>query len=401
MIPFNQSTIYYMKTKFLVILCFIVVTTGFAQDSIFNRLATKNLKTFSYSNNNFKGEGWDFIKDEIDKATNVLIGEDHFSNEIPVFIKAIANTTKFDNFYIEIDPYSTAIIKKSILEYSKEEHNNFNSKFSELFSFYALQSEYELLKYIVQSGVNLLGADQIVMYADRLIFQDIAKKTNNKQAKEIYNDINKQSKLHLEAFYLNPQNPMYFMTPGFSEQLEKLEALELSPKEDIILDDMKRSVIVYKEMNHKKRVNLIMNQLMKDYPIWNHKKNLFKYGANHLTRGESFLGNFDIGNLVTNITESNYQESYHIMIVGESGMLGSALKSFPPSPVNIETGFYLSYLKPFFAITKGDQWHVFNLKPLRKAIKKKQLSIDDLNLLRAIKGYDTLVIIPEVTAAKF
>jgi hypothetical protein len=330
-----------------------------------------------------------------------LIGEDHFSNEIPAFIKAIANITKFDNFYIEVDPYSTAIIKKSILEYSKEERERFNLEYSDLFSFYALQPEYELLNHVVQSGVNLLGADQIVMYADRLIFQDIAKKTSNKQAKEIYNSICKQSKLHLEAFYLNPQNPMYFMTPEFSTHLEKLEALKLSAKEDLILSDIKRSITIYKEMSHKKRVNLIMNQLMKDYPIWNNKKNLFKYGANHLTRGESFFGNFDIGNLVANITESNYQESFHIMIVGESGMLGSALKSFPPSPVNIETGFYLSYLKPFFAITEGEEWYVFNLKPLRKAIKKKQLSVDNLNLLRAIKGYDALVIIPKVTAAKF
>ncbi len=390
-----------MKTKFSIVFCFLFVTTGFAQDSIFNRLASNNLKTFSYSNNSFNGEGWDFIKNEVAEATNVLVGEDHFSNEIPKFINAIASSTKFDNFYIEVDPYSTAILKKSILKYSKQERERFNSEFSDLFSFYALKPEYELLCNIVESGVNLLGSDQIVMYADRLIFQDIAKRSSNEKAKEIYNYISKQSKLHLEAFYLNPQLPMYFMTSEFGLQLEKLDALELSTKEDLILKDMQRSVIIYKERSHKKRVNLIMNQLMKDYPIWNHNRTLFKYGANHLTRGESFLANFDIGNLVANITESNYQESYHIMIVGESGMLGSPFKTFPPNPIDSETGFYLKHLKPFFTITEGKEWHVFDLKPLQKEIEKNHLSVSNLNLLRTIKGFDTLVIIPEVTAAKF
>ena len=88
------------------------------------------------------------------------------------------------------------------------------------------------------------------------------------------------------------------------------------------------------------------------------------------------------------------------MIVGESGMQGTPFKTFPPKPVDPD-GFYLSYLKPFFKITEGKEWHLFDLKPLRKAVHKKELSVDNLNLLRVIKGYDALIIIPEVTAAKF
>ena len=102
---------------------------------------------------------------------------------------------------------------------------------------------------------------------------------------------------------------------------------------------MKKSITIYKEQNHRLRIKLILNQLMKDYPLWKDSKNLFKYGANHMTRGESFLTVFDIGNMVANITKSNYEESFHIMIVGESGMMGSIFKSFPPNPVDAENGF--------------------------------------------------------------
>ena len=47
---------------------------------------------------------------------------------------------------------------------------------------------------------------------------------------------------------------------------------------------------------------------MNDYENWNGKRNLFKYGANHMARGESFLTVTDIGNLVANIAEANYEK---------------------------------------------------------------------------------------------
>jgi len=101
--------------------------------------------------------------------------------------------------------------------------------------------------------------------------------------------------------------------------------------------------------------------------------------------------------MVSNISESNYEESFHIMIVGESVMLGSIFKSFPPSQINIENSFYLNYLNPFFDITDDKQWYMFNLVPIRKMIERGKLEIKNLNLLKTIEGYDVLVIIPEVT----
>ena len=191
------------------------------------------------------------------------------------------------------------------------------------------------------------------------------------------------------------------MTEEFLEQLDRLEQLDLSTEEDQIINDTRLSASIYKEQNHSKRVKLILHQLMKDYPKWKDSKNLFKYGANHLTRGESFLTVYDVGNMVSNITKSNFEESFHVMIIGESGFLGSIFEIFPPTKVDAENGFYLSYLKPFFTITEGKQWHLFNMEPIRKAVEKNQLKIENVNLLRVIKGYDALVIIPEVTPAKF
>lgn len=360
-----------------------------------------NMESLMFDGTNFSGKSWDKIKKQINSSQHVLIGEDHFTNEIPIFTQAIFNEGDFKNFFIEVDPYTTKIIENSIQNLNPEALTSFNYRYKDLFSFYAKQTEYKLLQDIVKSGTNLIGSDQIVMFSDRVIFDDLKNKSNNDEAKEIYELIANNSKIHLTSFLKDPQNNMmYMMTHDFSNQLEKLSSLNLTENEHRIIEDLKYSKDIYTSQSHKKRVRLIMNGLMNNLEQWKEKKTLFKYGANHLTRGESFLGNYDIGNLVANITESNYENSFHIMIVGESGAQGSPFRGFPSSKINIDEGFYLNYLKPFFKITKGNDWYIFNLKPIRKALYKKEIEVENLNLERTIRGYDILVIIPEVTPSE-
>ena len=121
----------------------------------------------------------------------------------------------------------------------------------------------------------------------------------------------------------------------------------------------------------------------------------------HLARGESFLTIYDIGNMIANITESNFEKSYHVMIIGETGMQGAPFRTFPPSEVNLEIGI-MKDLKHFFDITTvTEDWYVFNLLPIRQAVNNGKIKIENITLLRVIKGYDSLVIIPKLTPAKF
>lgn len=142
------------------------------------------------------------------------------------------------------------------------------------------------------------------------------------------------------------------------------------------------------------------NQLMAAYANWYNKKNLFKYGANHLAKGESLLEIFDIGNLVNNITDSQYKKSMHLMIVGQSGTQALPFKGFPTEKIDANSGT-LSLLQPFFKAMEGEQWHCFDMVPLQNALAQGKLTIKDIKLARIIKGYDYLVVIPKVTASQF
>jgi hypothetical protein len=376
--------------------CFIAV----AQDSLITQIAKKNLTFFSADKETFKGNGWDTLVKRIQKSDFVLIGEDHLTNEIPFFVSAITSKVKFDNFFCETDPYSAKIIEAKIKNLSPTQLKQFVEEFGDVFSFFAFDPEFQLLKRQVKSKTAIYGIDQVLMIADRLICSDLKTKTKNEKAKTIYATIEEKSKNGFAAFLKDQSKPMYLITDDFEKSIASLLLLNPSPEEREKIEALQLTAKIYKEQNHHLRVQLMKNNLMKVYSNWENKKNLFKFGANHLTKGESLLTIYDIGNLVNNMADSKFKNSLHIMIVGKSGKQASPFKGFPEQSVD-ENGDNLKSLKHLFNTITTGQWHCFDMLPLKTAWERGEVIVKNTELVRIIKGYDYVVIIPEVTAAKF
>ena len=96
---------------FVLIVCFTQLLQAQTSLSSIMELYTTE---FSYANNEFEGEGWKEILAQIKKHNNVLIGEDHFYNEIPLFISKVHDEVKFDNLFCEIDPYMASTLEDKI-----------------------------------------------------------------------------------------------------------------------------------------------------------------------------------------------------------------------------------------------------------------------------------------------
>jgi thiol-disulfide isomerase/thioredoxin len=371
-----------------------------AQDSVVSALAKKNMFTFSFDKKSFKGNGWDTVLTKIQKSDFVLIGEDHFTNEIPLFASAVTDKVKFDNFFSEIDPYAAKIIESKIKSLSAPQLHKYHNEFGNVLSFYAFEHEFDLFKQLVKKGTAVYGTDQILMNADRLICSDLKNKTKVVKAKKIYETIEVQSKAYFDFFLKDPSRPMYLMTNEFENQIAELLLLDLSKEEREKIAHMQLSAKIYKEQNHHLRIQLMKKNLMNEYGNWENKKNLFKFGANHMAKGESLLKIYDLGNVVNNIADSKYKNSLHIMIVGKSGTQASPFKGFPEQTID-ENSDNLKALKPLFNAVTTDQWHCLDMLPLRNALEEGKLMIHDIELSRIIKGFDYVIIIPKVSAAKF
>lgn len=392
-----------MTNKKILLASLIVIfniSFALAQDSLITELAKLSQTSFTKQANSFKGLGWDKIIAQAKKSNNVLIGEDHFINEIPPFVSKIASEIKFDNFFCEIDPFTAKILQQKIKNLSADALKNYIAAYGNTFSFYAFDSEFELLKQLTKSNTTIHGTDQILLVGDRLICNELMQLTKNKKAKELYEHIRNESKRHFEAFLKDQKNPFYLYTEDFKRTIDELSLLEVSTGEKKIIAALKLTAKIYKSDNNHLRVQLMKNQLMEVYKEWENKKNLFKFGANHIAKGESLLGIYDTGNLVNNIADSQFTKSLHIMIVGKAGEQASPFNGFPAEKID-ENNSTLKLLKPFFKLVNGTEWKCFDLYPIREAIDNGTIKVTDIKLVRIIKGFDLLVIIPEVTAAQF
>lgn len=390
-----------MKNLLFTLLVLLAVAPVHAQDSLLSNHIRNHVTTFSPSGNSFQGRGWSLLDSAIRASNDVLIGEDHFFNEIPFFVSAVNRSGRFQNFITEIDPFSAQLLQKKIKGMREEEFKKYNAEFGNTFSFFALEKELNLMKELVKAGVTIGGTDQVMMVADRLLCSELKKTTTNKEAKQLYAFVETESKRHFDNFLKNPQNPFFMLTPAFDSAMNKLSALPLSTAERTQLQAIQLSKRIYSEGNHFLRLRLMKNNFYTYYyPTIVGQRNLYKFGANHMTKGEGLLGGYDIGNVVYNIADSRYEKSLHILIIGKNGMQGSPFRDFPAQPLDPANGELKSMRLFFDAVTTKD-WYCFDLMGLQRQLRQGKLVVDDLMLRRILQGFDYLVVIPEVTADTF
>ncbi|MCA6065954.1 hypothetical protein JI747_002115 [Chryseobacterium sp. RG1] len=368
-----------MKKIKLLILTLFIANFGYAQTTLMDSLIQKNYSTFKKNNSNaFEGKGWITLQNEINKNNSVLLGEVHFTNEVPYFTNAIINTIKFDNYILEVDPYTINTISTKIKSSSPAELDKFRNESGSALSFLQGEAEFDLFKNIIQHNIKAYGAEQISLFSDRLLFSELSKQSKNAKAKEIY----KQMIANSAAYDTKNNTTFYLFSDDCLAKMNALNALNLSANEKEQIQALKLSRDLYLNRIHRLRIQYLKHLVLEKLPEWKDKKNLFKFGANHMPKGESLMEVFDIGNLVSNIEEANYRTSLHIMLIGKEQ--GKTLAD-------------LDEYKSFLTVVKDDNWYAYDLRPLKQAISKNKLKVDNLEMERIIKGYDYLIFIPNIT----
>ncbi|UIR54669.1 hypothetical protein LZQ00_10315 [Sphingobacterium sp. SRCM116780] len=303
------------KIIFLFLLnCFYNITN--AQGNLMDSIIQKNYHTFEMEgkNRSFKGKGWEILLTEINNANSVLLGETHFTKEIPYFTNAIIDAVKFDNYFQEIDPFSTQIIASKIKSLSSEKLHEFVKEYNSNFSFLQIEEDFSLYKKIVQSGIKTFGVEQISLYASNLIISELNENSKNNRAREIYMQMLHQA----QELSLQDKKKRYLFSEDCLDKINLLLTLDLSSHERQQIEALKLSREIYLNRNHHLRVQLMKNILLKEMSNWTNGKNLFKFGAFHTPKGESLIEIFDIGNLVYTIEDSNFRTSLHVMVIGKS-----------------------------------------------------------------------------------
>lgn len=385
-----------MKQRIVTFLLWILLSLSVNAQSIFlDSLIRSNTITFQYKEG-FSGKGWDQLIDRIRQANYVLIGEDHFIQEIPVFTRAIVTSSSFDNYVAEIDPWMMKIFHDKITSLSALQLNAWIDSNYNGFSFFQKKPDFELLQELVQRKIRLLGTEQIALMSTSIIFQELVERGNINNRK-IYTLLRDSSKVINDRFFKDQSQPFFMNTATFTNQMAKLNRSAMNAYEKDIIIALEKSQKIYSTGSHSERIRLMQHQLMNVYTTaLKGKRSLFRFGANHSMKGESFLPVYDIGTTAHVLAQSEYKESYHLLVLPKSGTQAGFLTG--ENNIDLNDPLYKA-LQPLLKQASDHEWTFIPLDKVRKAITKSKYLIAESMLYKAIMGYDGIVVIPKSTAA--
>jgi hypothetical protein len=283
-----------MKLAMLISLFIIPATSACAQIALnFDSLITTNQVNVTYSLNNFSGKGWDQLVERAHKSNYVLIGEDHFISEVPIFTEALAERVRFDNYICEIDQWMLSIFRSKIITLNAAQLTTWISVNAKGFSFFQKKNEFELMEHLLDQKVNLIGIEQVGLMSTTILFQYLVETGSNKN-KNLYAVLRDSSEAVNNRFFNDYNKPFFLLTEFFTQTIQQADNSVMSSEEVELVHALIQSAEIYRTGSHRNRVKLMQANLMNLYPqTLKGKRNLFKFGANHSMKGESYIPVYD------------------------------------------------------------------------------------------------------------
>jgi len=379
------------------------------KDSLtFDSLAHKIV--FKLNNTTFSGAGWDLLTTEINKAQFVLIGEQHGEAEVPLFTGKVAEILKPKALVIEIDPYTANELKK--VGSDQKLYNKVLKENPYAFSFYSWQQEMDLITKLQLTGADIWGLNEINFLSIGTFFNtlsDNAKSVSNKKAAAT---LAKQSIDNDQPIYAGGN---FSKLSVFQLKESTVDSLLLLFKNESaickkMLTDLKMSLPIFKNTSYQKRVNLMQKNLL-NY-LHNNitadaievPKLLFKFGANHVTRTNDLTNTFEVGNLADQLAGAAGTKTLHILVFGKSGTINNMTVADNKKAVesyDLLNDKDLKMFGQFTAPVVNDEWAVYDLRLMRKAIKAGKYQANHAQIKAMAMGYDLLVTFAKTTASRF
>lgn len=374
----------------------------------FDSLAKKNV--FMLGSAGFTGKGWDLLTDEIKKVQFVLIGEQHGEAEIPLFTGKIADVLKPKALVVEIDPYTASELKNVSADAKLYKPVLKLNPYA--FAFYSWQEEMDMITKLRLQHTDIWGLNEINFLSMGTFFNSLA--ANAKLP------ANKKAAAKLAEAYIKNDEPLY-RSGKFSKfaayRLKESTVdslLTLFKNESAVckkmLADLKMSVPIFSNTSYLQRVNLMKKNLLNyvhsgisadkiEMP-----KLLFKFGANHVTRTNDVTNNFEVGSLADNLAAAANTKTLHILIFGKEGTINNMSVADNSKAVQAYNMLKDGDLKMFSQFTEpviNNEWAVYDLRPMRKAIRSGKYHPQNASVKEFVMGYDLLVTFAKVNGSRF
>ncbi|SFN35142.1 hypothetical protein SAMN05216289_11628 [Dokdonella immobilis] len=374
------------------------------------------------SDQGFSGEGAAILDSAVRQSRFVLLGEDHFSREIPRFTANLCDIMKPDAYAVEAGPeaarFVTSVLRsptrrKQIAEHARTWPNSI--------AFLDVVEENDAAAHCAGVSRNprfaLWGLDQEFLGATGTLLEAMRATRPGPAALAAIADLMARDTRIVEQSRQSGDPGQLLLLSATEADLKPLADAITTDGNDAtrrLLDELLVSRRIYRlnaegsPDSNSDRAQLFKQHFLAEYAETAKKiaqpRILFKFGDNHSGKGFSPLQVRDIGNFVAEFADGEKAGSLHIMVFGARGKHGAFAgydRPLKDEPFAITDYPEYRWMEPAVAGMLADQEKgagtTLTLYDLRK-LRFRHIDMPP-DWKRIVFSYDLMVLMPEISAS--
>ncbi|MEP6507167.1 MAG: hypothetical protein ABJC63_03000 [Gemmatimonadales bacterium] len=403
-----------------------------AQDTAFVKILRSNSSSFTIDDGHLKGPGGDALAVAARDNQFMMVGEDHGISELPLFVGALFEAAKpagYRHLAVEIGPITGRRLETMMrAPDAQQQVDAFLGRYIPFsLPFFFWKEESQMLERVVKSvpgerGV-VWGLDQEFIVSPTYMFERLAAIAPNKTAREIATQYAAASMTGDKAMIKTGNPGAVWMVTATDADVARLQsAFAAKPGSEAaeIIDEMSVSRDIYHMFNsgtnyesNQKRDDLMKKHFIDAYNAAKSHgekmpKAIIKLGANHVFRGPSITGSYEIGSFIPEFAATTGGHSFGILVVVAKGTW-NAYRPFGSTEADktqkydpLTTSEYDVFdMKSVLAAASPSDWTFIDLRPVRAMSINGRLKGIDPKARRLISSFDAVVVVPEGHASDY
>jgi hypothetical protein len=398
-----------------------------AQPPAFEQKLRETRYELRMENGKFAGSAAPVLESAIANAQYVLIGEDHFTREIPEFATVVCDIMApegLSDMVVETGPQVAEFVSSTFGSPDRMARMAaLTQQYPESVAFLNMRQENDLAAHCAQVArtphFHLWGLDQeFIGSAGWLLDQILATHPGAAATAAIRRLKSEEQRDALSAKETGDVHKLFLIAAPDSELAEKAAVLrrDANSVANALFGELIESHEIYSRFaedwraSNNQRARLLKRNFRLDLEkgdggggfqkdaLKDPRKVLVKFGEWHLYKGYNPLPQRDLGNYIAEVADAQGSASLHICVFGAKGT--RRVSGGYERPTKVEK-FVLTdednyrWLKPAIDNQVSNAWTLYDLRKLRST----KTGAVDPGMERLIYGYDLLVIVPELTPA--
>ncbi len=366
----------------------------------------------------FSGPGATILSDAIGASRYVLIGESHFSREIPVFTTNVCRLMApggLTAMAIETGPEAAAAVDARLRAPDREEQMaDFVTAHPDVMAFYSSRDENQMAADCAAAAgpdFQLWGLDQEFLGVSGYMFEQMLAAGPGPLARAQIEALAEQERTAVQAALTSGSPFDLFLLKADDATLDQAGAAidqDGGDRVKALFAALRETRAIYQASRSRtgdpngRRVRLMKRTLEAHLAEAPQARLLMKFGANHMYKGYNPLTQRDLGNYIAEHADGAGVQSINMIVVGARGSEGGYNGVGRPARVHAfdaTTAEDSDWRKDVTLARPSDMasgdWFLVDLRALRSA---------DLEALtpewrELIRGYDLAIVAPELSAS--